>query len=655
MLSAQVPFELKAPGGLWLLSLLAPLVLLYVLKVQRQRVKVSSTWLWAAASRDIAAKSPFKRLISQVPLVLELCALALLALSFARPATRGGHIAGDHVAIVVDTSASMGAVEPDGRSRLAHARDAASAVIRALAPGAEAVIIDAGRDARVVSAMDSDQRRLEASLAKLEASDAEGRMTQAIATATTQLRPYQRGARLVVVSDGALAERDAFAESSLPIELVRVGTPVDNAAIVRLDIASSEDRVTHRDQVEAFALVQNYGQKPKSLYVTLSERNVSEPLASRRIDLAPGERTPVVLAFEPAPGDAGAGLVVELSPHDALVSDDRAYGRVPSGSKLQVVMAPAKGNAWVARALGSDPNVELLGSSIAGLASAGVAPDALVVVDGACPTDVPGADLLLLNPPAGGCGTAVVGGKIDNPVVTSWAEVDPRLRFLSMDGVELRSAHRLEPDSPQAALVQSREGTLIADASTPGRTATVVGFDVGESNWPLKASFVLFMRNVVELARSHRLRGAEAPARTGEPYSLRVPVEVSEVELQDPTGKKQKLSARDGLCVVPTLAHAGFYFATYQGKTRGSALFSANLTSERESDLRAHELPQAQGGPVSERGSRELADAVSDWSWLLAAVALGLLAVDVWWVTRKPKQSALGLPVRPDRRTEAAR
>jgi hypothetical protein len=650
-----VPIELKAPSGLWLLSLLAPLVLLYVLKVRRQRVTVSSTWLWAAAARDIAAKSPFKRLVPQVPLALEMLALALLALSLARPATRGGHIAGDHVAIVVDTSASMGALEPDGRSRLAHARDAASAVIRALGPGAQAVIIDAGRDARVVSAMDSDRRRLEASVAKLEASDAEGRMTQAIATASTQLRPFERGARLVVISDGALADRDAFASSNLPIELVRVAEPIDNAAIVRLDVASSEDPSSHHEQVQAFAMVQNYGLKPRSLYVTLNERNVSEPLASRRIDLGPGERAPVVLAFEPAPGDAGAGLVVELSPHDALVSDDRAYGRVPSGAKLEVVMAPAKANAWVARALASDPNVELLGTSLAGLASAGVAPDALVVIDGACPENPPGADLLVLNPPTGPCGTTVVGASIDNPIVTSWAEVDTRLRFLSLDGVELKTAHRLEADSPQSALVQSREGTLIADASTPGRTATVVGFDVGDSNWPLKASFVLFMRNVVELARSHRLRGAEAPARTGEAYSLRVPVEVTEVELETPNGTRQKLSARDGLCVIPSLAQAGFYFAVFQGKTKGSALFSANLTSERESDLRPRALPLSQGKPVTVRGSRELADAVSDWSWLLAALALGLVALDVWWVTRRARVAVLGLPLRPERRPEVAR
>jgi len=651
---SRVPFELKAPSGLWLLGLLAPLVLLYVLKIRRQRLIVSSTWLWAAAARDLAAKSPFKRLVAQVPLLLELLALGLLALSFARPASRGGHISGDHVAIVVDTSASMAALDSDGRSRLAHARDAASAVIRALAPGAQAVIVEAGRDARVVSAMDGDRRRLEASLDRLEVSDAEGRMTLAIAAASSQLRPYPRNTRLVVVSDGAIADRDAFASSNLPLELVRVAGPVDNAAIVRLDIASAEDPVSHHDQVQAFAMVQNYGQKPRTVYVTLSERNVLEPLASRRIDLAPGERTPVVLGFEPARGDAGAGLIVELSPHDALPNDDRAYGRVPSGAKLQVVMAPAKGNPWVARALASDPHVELLGSSLAGLPSAGVAGDALVVVDGACPADAPGADLLILNPPPGPCGTSVIGPSVDNPIVTSWAEVDPRLRFLSLDGVVLQHAHRIEVDSPQAALVQSREGCLIADASGPGRTVTVVAFDVGDSNWPLKASFVLFMRNLVELARSHRLHGAEAPARAGEPYSLRVPIDVTEVDLEGPDASHEKLSARDGLCVIPNLRRAGFYFASFAGKSKGSALFAANLTSERESDLRPRDLTRVRGQSLSARSAGALADSVVDWSWLLAALALGLIALDVWWVTRRPRPPDLGLPRRPERAAEAA-
>ena len=151
--------------------------------------------------------------------------------------------------------------------------------------------------------------------------------------------------------------------------------------------------------------------------------------------------------------------------------------------------------------------------------------------------------------------------------------------------------------------MQSREGTLIADVSTPGRSVTLVGFDVGDSNWPLKASFVLFMRNVVELARSHRLRGAEAPARTGEPTACACPVDVSEVELESPERQLAKSStARDGLCVVPNLSRAGFYFASYRGQDPGQRAVRRQPDQRaRERSARPRELPPRAGRPVAVR------------------------------------------------------
>ena len=61
--------------------MLAPLTLLYVLKVRRERRVVPSVWLLQAALRDLSAKSPFKRLTPSVPLVLE--SLAIVALGLA--------------------------------------------------------------------------------------------------------------------------------------------------------------------------------------------------------------------------------------------------------------------------------------------------------------------------------------------------------------------------------------------------------------------------------------------------------------------------------------------------------------------------------------------------------------------------------------------
>ncbi len=45
--------ELLNPKGLWLLTGLVPLIALYILKIRRTRLKISSTWLWAEARRDL--------------------------------------------------------------------------------------------------------------------------------------------------------------------------------------------------------------------------------------------------------------------------------------------------------------------------------------------------------------------------------------------------------------------------------------------------------------------------------------------------------------------------------------------------------------------------------------------------------------------------
>ncbi|HEY3496474.1 MAG TPA: BatA domain-containing protein, partial [Polyangiaceae bacterium] len=140
-----MPFELRSPLGLALLGLLVPLILLYVLKIRRERLRVPSIWLWRSAERDLLARQPFRRLVPYVSLILEALALLCLALASARPVTRGGQLDSDHLAIVIDGSASMLAVGPDGRTRIARAREAAHAAVRRLAPAADALVIEAGR------------------------------------------------------------------------------------------------------------------------------------------------------------------------------------------------------------------------------------------------------------------------------------------------------------------------------------------------------------------------------------------------------------------------------------------------------------------------------------------------------------------------------
>jgi von Willebrand factor type A domain/Aerotolerance regulator N-terminal len=642
--------------GLWLLSLLAPLIALYVLKVRRQRVTVASTWLWQAAARDMLARSPWQRLRGRVLLVVEALALLALGLALARPVLSGARIDSEHLALVVDASASMLA-DAGSEPRFNAAKAAAERVLSALPPGADVLLIEAGSEPRVVGPADRDLARVRTRLRALSALGVEGHLDRALALASEQLAQRAGSRRIVVISDeGGLSA--PLPQTRVPLSVVKVGSPVDNAAIVRLDVARAQGPggPSASDRVEVFAEVASFAKAPRDVFVTLKQRSSPTVLASRKLRLEPGQKAPVVLGFEAAPSDAGTGLVVELSPHDALAVDDVAFGRVPPSRKLTTITSPAHQSPWFERALLADPDLELLGVPLAELGSSAIGNDALVVVSGACPAELPGADFVILNPPAGACRNAVVGKTLEAPVVTSWDRTDPRLRFITLDGVSIAQARAIDPPSAQSLLVKSREGALIVDISEAGRTGTLVGFDVGESNWPLRASFVLFVRNVAEIARSHRQSHVVGPARSGSPLRVRVPAALAQVTLTDPAGVESQVEARSGVAVIPHPDQPGFYLLSYAGPHPGVALAVVNLTSATESDLRAAPPGRAAGnteGPEPTRSA--VTESPGDWGFLLAALALLAIVVQVVWLTRTPGRVETGRirPLRPERRGAA--
>jgi hypothetical protein len=651
----KLPIELQDPRGLWLLGALVPLVILYVLKVRRARVTVASTWLWASARRDLMARSPFKRLERQIPLLLQFLALLLLTLALSRPATRHRAIIGDHVAIVVDTSASMGAIDPATRQpRVELARQAAWDALAALSPGADAMVLEAGRDARLVAPLDRDIRRLQGVIEGLSARDVEGDLGAAVALAVDRLRQLGGEKRVLVFTDGNLARPGSLAHVGMPLEIFTVGEPIDNAGIVRVDVRAGSDPATRQEEVQAFALAVNYGARPREAFLTLRLAGATEPLASRRILLAPGERAPVVLTFKPAEGDRGKGLLFELSPRDGLAADDTAYARVPAGQHQPVVLVSSRPSPWLERALRSDPLVDLWRGTPEEVSKAGVSDGALFVYDGVCPSTAPSGDFLVVGPPPGDCLGVKVGAEVSRPTITSWSHGDPRLRFLTLDGVHVSKANALAVGSAAQSLVRAQTDTLGADISTPGRAGTLLAFDVGESDWPLKASFVLFVRNVIEQARSHRAQaGGGGAARAGDPLRVAVPARATRVSVAAPReAAPRAVTARDGLAVVSDTQRAGLYLVSWlpDGSTpAGSVLVPVNLTSEAESDLRKRPIEAEQAGAKVQKAAL-LADAHTEWSWLVALAALGLVVLDAAWLTRKPRPLAVPLaPPRPDR------
>lgn len=210
---------------------------------------------------------------------------------------------------------------------------------------------------------------------------------------------------------------------------------------------------------------------------------------------------------------------------------------------------------------------------------------------------------------------------------------------MTFDGVHIAKANPLASPG-QAGLVRAGKIAIAADASSPGRTATILGFDVGDSDWPLKASFVLFIRNVVEMARVHRSQGTTGPARTGDALRVAVPKEVSKVIIEGPGIPEHDVAAKGGFAIIPPVDRAGVYRARWTEPRYGNAMIIANLTSEHESNVVAKPvLVDQNGGSVAT--TTRVADAHHEWGLWLALLAAALIAFDVYWMTRKRREVSL--------------
>src|SRR5689334_5414821 len=149
---------LLAPLALLLLPLLAVIAAFYLLRLRRPETTVSSLALWESLLRDREANAPWQRLRTNLLLLLQLLIVAALILALARPWSASGGPGGRNLVLILDTSASMAALDgPRGESRLDDAKQLALARVDRLPENGQATVIAAADQARVVLAASGDR------------------------------------------------------------------------------------------------------------------------------------------------------------------------------------------------------------------------------------------------------------------------------------------------------------------------------------------------------------------------------------------------------------------------------------------------------------------------------------------------------------------
>src|SRR5579859_6898594 len=116
---------------LWTLPIGGLIVVMYILKLRRKDVVVSSTFLWRQVIRDVQANAPFQKLRRNLLLLLQLIAAALLIFALTRPFVRSYGRSGRNIVLIVDTGVSMRATDVSP-TRLDAARKQAHELVNAM-------------------------------------------------------------------------------------------------------------------------------------------------------------------------------------------------------------------------------------------------------------------------------------------------------------------------------------------------------------------------------------------------------------------------------------------------------------------------------------------------------------------------------------------
>lgn len=397
--------------GIAVVALLVFVAILYLLRVRRRRVEVSSIGLWRElldSSRKRRWHDWIRRLLSFL-----LCALivGLIALALIDPREKIDTDAHRHTVYIFDASGSMAAAAtPDQQSmhkcttRLECAKNAAKEQIAKMRPDERALIVEASGMIRAVSGpFQADTSALIRSIDDIQPRSSSLDLDTAIAQAQHLLRDKEKP-QIVLLTDGqfdvdgdSVDSKNNINDSTndnindnvrddvdpiesdnvdvnlafrdIPIVQMTFGTetdagkPAHDLHNIAINAFNARRYIANRLAFEVFAKITNASTIPVTADLTIyalgKDDAVYDPtktypvLATKRLTLASGDSEVRIyddLPIESARLAAKVSIVAPDDAVDALALDDVAYALIPDYTSPKILLL-TPGNLYLEAAL----------------------------------------------------------------------------------------------------------------------------------------------------------------------------------------------------------------------------------------------------------------------------------------------------------------
>jgi Ca-activated chloride channel homolog len=595
---------LLAPAAAFLALTLPAIVAMYFLRIRRPTRIVPALNLWPEQIRDRQANVPWQRIRFSWLLLLQLLAAAVLVAAAVQPVLSAGTTLARHSVVLVDVSASMQArdVQP---SRLDEAKREVGSIIDQLGPQDRMTLIAVGPAPRIVASVDGDRDALHRALNGLAASNGAADLSAALTLAAGLVRPGD-DARAYLFSDGIVGPIRTDSTSSLPfpIEYHRVGVSGENIGLTSLVVRpNAQSRA-------AFLHLQNFGQQSRSF--SLEWRADGKLVDVPELTLAAGQAEDLTLSVPP---DATI-VSAHIDAGDVFALDDTvtAIARTPNAFRVLLV---TPGNVFLQQAISLRGDIQL--DTIAPADYKSSAAYAMTIFDRYSPQALPNGPFMAIDPPSG---TLAGGAAVGVGRVRATDAGDPLLTNVDLNDVHIARSQDLRSSTFGRALITSLQTPLVLVREEPFRQV-LFGFDLHESDLPLRIGFPILMQNLSEW-----ILPSSVPSQSfhpDEPVTIVPQTGATSVTVIRPDGSRRSLASG----AVATFAETdmtGVYTVVQvvSGKT-ATSWFAVNLFSDQVSQLKPADrltLPPSStsvAGTAVHRGQLEI------WPW----VALGALVLVV--------------------------
>ncbi len=594
-------------------------IVFYLLKRKRVVKLVSSTLLWQKYLAETQASAPFQKLRKNWLLILQIILLILAVLALSRPYFSTKAKPAQRRVVILDASASMQATD-ETPSRFEKAREEALKWVDSLKDTDEMVIVQAGPTTEVKQSATSEKAALRRALQSCTCSDGPTRLIPALRMAESLVRDLdpKTGPEIHLFSDGAVPELNEFENKALPLVYHRVGKSANNLGIIALDVRANPEDPRQRAIYVSVANVSPDSQQT-DLELLLDDRLVE----TRPLTIPAGETSPQVFRVNQLRDGV---ITARLTAKDDLAVDNQAsvVSLLPKPVKVLLV---SKGNRLLEKALHAVPNVERAGAT--DLTDPALGFD-FVVLDDVTPTVWPKGNVLAIHV----VNTNWLEGvkREEAPPIVDWKSSHPLLRYTGFDNVQVVQSLTARTPSWAVSLVETPTAPIILAGELGRQRIIWIGFDILESNWPLRVSFPIFIANAVDWLNPANERSSQLLVKAGDPFRLPLlePASAAQVTLPDGTIKTLKLDPSANELVFGDTYKAGVY------KLRlgtNDTIFCANLLDAAESDIKPRDALQL--GKYTKVAATTAKRANMEVWRTIATLGLLVLLAEWWYYHRR--------------------